>query len=79
MRTDFPSEPLSFGDNVRIRTSAGTEAKGVAGLVGQVYGQTTPSVTEVEVIGEVTSDCAINVFFKDRDESFWFAPLTSRA
>jgi hypothetical protein len=74
METNFPSGPPSFGDNVRIRTSAQTEAKGVAGLVGQVWGQTTPSETGVAVIGEVTSDYAINVFFKDRDESFWFAP-----
>jgi hypothetical protein len=42
--------------------------------VGHVYGQTTPSVTGVEVIGELTSDYAINVFFEDRHESFWFVP-----
>lgn len=26
------------------------------------------------MIGELTSDYAINVFFDDRNESFWFAP-----
>ena len=36
-----------FGDNVRIRVTPETEAAGVAGLRGQVYGETTPSVTEV--------------------------------
>ena len=74
METNFPPGPPSFGDNVRIRSSAETESKGLGGLTGQVYGQTTPSVTSVEVIGELTSDYAINVFFKERNESFWFAP-----
>ena len=74
METNFPSGPPSFGDNVRIRSSVETEAKGLAGLIGQVYGQTTPSVTGIEVIGELSSDYAINVFFEDRNESFWFAP-----
>src|SRR5687767_413951 len=73
MDTVFPSGSPSFGDNVRIRPSVETESRGVAGLVGQVYGQTTPSVTGVEVIGEITSDYAINVYFEDRHESFWFA------
>ena len=74
MQTNFPSDSPAFGDKVRIRHSPETESKGLAGLVGNVYGQTTPSVTGVEVIGELTSDYAINVFFEDRDESFWFAP-----
>jgi len=44
-------------------------------MAGQVYGETTPSVTSVEVIGEIREDYAINVFFDDRQESFWFAPV----
>ena len=74
MQTNFPSDSPAFGDKVRMRHSPETESKGLAGLAGNVYGQTTPSVTGVEVIGELTSDYAINVFFEDRDESFWFAP-----
>jgi len=65
---------VSFGDNVRIRVSKETEAAGVAGLEGQVYGETTPSVTGVEVIGTLSSDFAINVHFDERDEAYWFAP-----
>ena len=75
MKTAFPPELPTFGDNVRIRTSHETESKGVAGLIGQVYGQTTPSVSGVEVVGELTGDYAINVFFTDRNESLWFAPM----
>ena len=67
-------QPISFGDNVRVRNTAATRAAGVAGLTGPVYGETTPSVTGVDVIGELTSDYAINVYFEDRDESLWFAP-----
>jgi hypothetical protein len=62
-----------FGDNVRIGMAPATESLGVAGLTGQVYGETTPSVTGVEVVGELREDYAINVFLKDRNESFWFA------
>jgi hypothetical protein len=39
-----------------------------------VYGETTPSVTEVTVIGTLSDDYAINVHCDERDESFWLAP-----
>lgn len=64
----------SFGDNVRIRGTPLTESLGLAGLTGNVYGETTPSVTGVEVIGEVTEDFAINVMIEARNEQLWFAP-----
>ena len=63
-----------FGDNVQIRTTPLTEQLGFAGLIGSVYGETTPSVTCVEVIGEVTEDFALNVMLNGRDEQLWFAP-----
>ncbi len=70
----MPTTPkIAFGDNVRVRTTPDTEARGVADLVGQVYGETTPSVTGVSVIGTLTRDYAINVHFEGRGESFWFA------
>ena len=65
---------ISFGDNVRVRASPLTQGLGLAGMIGQVYGETTPSVTNVEVIGEIQEDFAINVFFDERKEAFWFAP-----
>jgi hypothetical protein len=70
--TDDPA--ITFGDNVRVRSSPETEARGVAGLIGQVYGETTLSVTGVVVIGEVTRDHALNVHFEGRAETLWFAP-----
>ncbi|HKQ47691.1 MAG TPA: hypothetical protein VJZ71_06460 [Phycisphaerae bacterium] len=64
----------SFGDHVRIRATSLTESLGLAGLTGRVYGETTPSVTGVEVIGEMTEDFAINVMIDARNEQLWFAP-----
>ena len=63
---------LSFGDNVRVRSTPQTESLQVAGLVGQVYGITTPSVTHVHVIGGDKSDQAVNVQLQGREESLWF-------
>jgi hypothetical protein len=68
---------ISFGDNVRVRAAPLTQELGLAGMAGQVYGETTPSVTNVEVIGEIQEDYAINVFFDDRNEGFWFAPVVA--
>jgi hypothetical protein len=65
---------ISFGDHVRVRTTPKTQELGLAGVAGHVYGETTPSVTKVEVIGEILEDYAINVFFEDRKESFWLTP-----
>ena len=66
-------ERVSFGDTVRIRGTPDTEELDLAGLEGHVYGFTTPSVTGVEVIGSPAEDYAVNVFFDDLEESFWFA------
>src|SRR5437868_4961856 len=65
---------IKFGDKVRVRTSPITIEAGLAGLVGQVYGETKPSSSGVEVIGDVNVDFALNVFFEDRDKGYWFAP-----
>ncbi len=65
---------LSFGDNVKILAAPETDALSISGKQGQVYGETTPSVSSVEVIGELTEDYAINVSIEGLDETFWFAP-----
>ena len=43
-------------------------------MTGQVYGETTPSVTRVEVVGGAAADYAINVKPSGRDETVCFAP-----
>jgi hypothetical protein len=68
-----PDSKISFGDNVRVRSTPITEEHGLAGLSGDVHGETTPSVTGIEVIGQPKTDYAINVFFESRKKSYWFA------
>jgi hypothetical protein len=65
---------ISFGDNVRIVSTRLTQKLGLAGLFGQVYGETRPSVTGVQVFGETADDYAINVQIEDRPDAVWFAP-----
>ena len=65
---------ISYGDNVRIARTPETERLGIAGMVGNVYGDTTPSESGVEVIGDLNSDYAFNVYFESRDAAYWFAP-----
>jgi hypothetical protein len=66
--------PARFGDHVRIRPAAETEAAGIAGRGGLVYGITTMSVTGVEVVGSPTEDVALNVVIDESNESVWLAP-----
>jgi hypothetical protein len=62
----------SFGNKVRIKDSPLTKEKGLAGKVGEVYGQTTPSMMEIEIIGTPKEDTAVNVYFDDLKASYWF-------
>ena len=64
---------ITFGDNVRVVSTPLTESLGLADLTGSVYGETTPSVTGVEVVGYLDDDYAINVQLDGRDESVWFS------
>ncbi len=68
------TKQLSFGDNVHVLSAPETDALGLAGATGQVYGETTPSVTGIEAIGALKSDYAVNVHVERRQESLWFAP-----
>ena len=65
---------ISFGDNVQGCRDAADHGLGFAGRVGQVYGETTPSVTGVEVVGDTCDDFAIAVQFEGKSDSIWFAP-----
>jgi len=63
-----------FGDRVRIKESPETLATELAGVEGDVYGFTTPSVTGVTVIGGAPNDHAINVFVESKKADFWIRP-----
>ncbi len=63
-----------FGDRVRIKQSPETASAGLVGLEGDVYGFTTPSVTNVEVVGGAPDDYALNVSIEERGSTFWLRP-----
>ena len=65
---------ISFADNVRIRDTALTRKLGLAGRQGPVHGETTPSSSGADVIGDCPDDYASAVFLEDRSEALWFAP-----
>ena len=63
-----------MGDHVRIRRTAVTEAAGIAGLHGPIFGESVPSSSGVVVIGPAPDDYVVNVWVEDRHESYWLAP-----
>jgi hypothetical protein len=65
---------LSDGAQARIRATPETEALGLAGLCGPVFGETQPSFSRVAVIGNPVDDYAIAVHLVARNETLWFAP-----
>ena len=68
------SQKLTFGDTVKVRASEVTIAAELAGLTGSIHGETTPSITDVDVLGDLNEDYAVNVFFDDRELSVWIEP-----
>ena len=68
------SKALGMFDNVVVRDTPETAEAGVAGLVGQVYGVTTPSSTGIEFIGDQTVDCALNVPIESLDKDVGLSP-----
>ncbi len=65
---------ISFGDRVQIKSTPETVDANIAGLEGDVYGFTTPSVTGVEVIGGAPDDHAVNVCLKTDGRTLWLRP-----
>jgi hypothetical protein len=47
------------------------DAAGIGGQVGVVHGLTKPSLSQVEVLGRLQSDQAVNVFFESIQKGFW--------
>ena len=64
----------SFGDHVRIRQAPETEALGIAGLDGLVFGESRPSSSGVKVVGAAPNGYVVNVFIESRDEDYWLRP-----
>lgn len=62
----------SFGNTVKIKSSTETDKLNLTNKIGIVYGKTSPSITDVKVIGSPKNDSAINVYFEDLEQSLWF-------
>jgi hypothetical protein len=71
-RKKMVESPFQFGGRVRVRSTPLTVAAGVADRVGMIFGQTTPSQTGVDVLGDSTDDFAVNVSFDDPKKVLWF-------
>jgi hypothetical protein len=65
---------LTEGSEARVRSTPETEALGLAGLSGPIFGETQPSSSRVSVIGQPADDYAIAVHLEARGKTFWFAP-----
>jgi hypothetical protein len=62
---------IEFGDNVKFVDNETTRAAGVALKDGVCMGFTTPSVTNIEFIGDTEIDYAISIELKDSSEIIW--------
>jgi hypothetical protein len=67
-------DDVGAASRVRVRATSETEELGLAGLVGEVMGETTPSSSGVDVIGGSGADYAINAWFDEKNEQYWFHP-----
>jgi hypothetical protein len=56
-----------------VLAAPATEDAGLTGLVGQIYGLTTPSITGVAVVGNLYEDRAFAIQFDGREEAVWLA------
>lgn len=63
--------PARVADTVRIVSTPETERASLARLVGEVRGETKPSVSGVTVVGGAADDFALEVYFEERKESHW--------
>ncbi|MBK9420451.1 MAG: hypothetical protein IPN44_05290 [Flavobacteriales bacterium] len=63
-----------FGDNVRIKETPETQALDIAGRLGNIFGFTTPSVTNVDVVGSKAEDLAYSVNIEELNKQYWLAP-----
>ena len=62
---------IEFGDKVKFVDNETTRKAGVATKEGTCLGFTTPSLTDIEFIGETEVDYAISIELKDSSEIIW--------
>ena len=62
----------TFANKLKLKESPETLNLGLAGRIGVIYGETTPSIMGIEVIGDQKIDYALNVCFRTK-EMYWFS------
>lgn len=62
-------QPITFMDTVRVRATEETQAAGIAGLVGIVYGDTIPSKSGQDVLLTPAIDYAVGVHLDELDRT----------
>ncbi len=62
---------IQFSDHVRIKDNPVTTKLKINGKTGTVFGDSKPSVSKVEVIGNLEEDYAIYVSLTDSKDSYW--------
>lgn len=62
---------IEFGDHIRFIDNETTQVAGVALKEGICMGYTTPSVTNIDYIGETEIDYAISVELKENSKIIW--------
>ena len=64
---------LTMGDNVMMRDTDLTRALGIARATGSIFGETRPSTSGVEVMGDCADDFAVCVHLDSLKLEFWFS------
>jgi hypothetical protein len=62
---------IEFGDKIKFVDNEVTKKAGVAAKEGTCLGFTTPSVTNIEFIGETEIDYAISIELSDTKDIIW--------
>lgn len=62
---------IEFGDKVKFVDNETTRKAGIAAKEGTCLGFTTPSLTNIEFIGETEIDYAISIELSDTKEIIW--------
>ena len=68
------SSHVKSGDVVRINRNELTEKAGVAGFIGAVNGFSTPSCSDLNVIGDEADKCAVKLHLEVQQKDIWINP-----
>ena len=65
---------ISFGDTVKVVSNEITKRLAIDNKIGEVFGETNPSLTNVDITGANENDFAFNVHFENDEKEYWLSP-----